>query len=209
MVLNIGDAEMSSWDIDANGLLLEDVAVNSVGGEIRLHIPAGTKALGADGTPLTELTVMAESTPPSPDEGFIILAAFDFSPDGATFTPYIRLTISYDPYSLPSGFDETKLTLAYYDEVNGVWELIPASSIDIDNHTATFYIDHFTIFAVMASIGSTTDTGSDTDILPWIIIGSTFILGLALVILVLKKLRIQSKRTVISNRNRTESNGKM
>jgi hypothetical protein len=209
MVLNIGDAEMSLWDIDANGLLLEDAAVNSAGGEIRLHIPAGTKALGADGTPLTELTVMAESTPPSPDEGFMILASFDFSPDGAIFTPRIELTISYDPYALPAGFDETKLAVAYFDEDRGEWEYITGMSIDTANHTATFSIGHFTVFAVLVPTGSTTDTGSDTDILPWIIIGSTFVLGLALVILVLKRLRIQSKRTVISNRNRTESNGKM
>jgi hypothetical protein len=208
MLLNILDNDVFTWSIDADGMLLPDIDAASSGIDIKLHIPAGTEALDADGTPLTEIILTTPDAPPSPDKGFIILAAFDFSPDGATFTPDIELTVSYDPAALPAGFDETNLAVAYFDEDRGGWEFITAVSIDTDNHTATFLIGHFTVFAVLVPTGSTTDTGSDTDVLPWIIIGSTFILGLALVILVLKRLRISSRRTVKSNRNRPGTDSK-
>jgi hypothetical protein len=156
--------------------------------------------------PLTELTAVVESAPPAPDGDHIIVAAFNFTPGGASFTPDMEMTISYDPDALPAGFDETDLEVAYFDEGSGEWKFITAVSIDTDNHTATFSIGHFTVFALLVPTGSTTDTGSDTDVLPWIIIGSTFILGLALVILVLKRLRVSSRRKAISDRNRPGAN---
>jgi hypothetical protein len=74
-----------------------------------------------------------------------ILAAFDFEPDGATFSPGIQITIAFDPSQVAAG--ET-VVIAFHNEVTGTWNFVEGT-VNLDG-TASFNIDHFTVFAVLA-----------------------------------------------------------
>ncbi len=76
--------------------------------------------------------------------------AFDYQPDGATFSPPTTITLKYGSGLVRAGFDESKLVIAYYDIATGKWEVYP-STVDTVKHTITAQISYFTQFAVYAT----------------------------------------------------------
>ncbi|MFA5375223.1 MAG: right-handed parallel beta-helix repeat-containing protein [Dehalococcoidia bacterium] len=133
------------WGITQEGVLLEDAVITSEDGSVTILIPAQTKALGPDGRPIFAITVDPIDPPPAP-EGMHILAAFSFQPSGATFSPGIQITIAFDPSEVAEG--ET-VAIAFYNEATGAWETVTGT---VANGIATFTMNHFTVFAVMAGI---------------------------------------------------------
>jgi len=130
--------------LDSSGVLQQSVSVSSADGSIGIYLPAGTRALDGDGDPLSGISVDTVDPPPAPD-GCTILAAFDFNPDGAVFDPGIQITINFDPAEVGEG---EIVTIAFYDEDADVWVFI-MGNINADG-SATFIVDHFTVFALMA-----------------------------------------------------------
>jgi cell division septation protein DedD len=142
--------ETSTGIIDNSGVLQQDVDAVSQDGRVSIHIPAGTAALAQDGNSLTQIDVHILDEYPEPPDGKIVVAAFDFEPDGATFNPAIQITITYDPATLPEGADESQLVIAFYNEAAGQWEYL-SGTVNPDTNTITFSITHFTVFAIMAA----------------------------------------------------------
>ncbi|MFA5055401.1 MAG: GLUG motif-containing protein [Dehalococcoidia bacterium] len=138
-VLGQGDR----WELSSAGFFLDDAVVSSGDGSVTVSIPANTQALGANGLPVTEITVNLIDPPPAP-EGMHILAAFSFQPSGATFSPGIEITIAFDPSEVGEG--ET-VAIAFFNEATQSWEIVEGT---VSGGTATFTIDHFTVFAVLA-----------------------------------------------------------
>lgn len=132
-------------------------------GQAVLTIGAGTTALTATGGPLQSISVteVCFGLPPAPAGAYIIGCAYDYKPDGATFNPPITLTIKYDLGLLPSGFDESKLVIAFYNTATSTWTVYP-STVDTVNHTVSAQISHFTMFAVFAPAPAVTPTPTKT-----------------------------------------------
>jgi hypothetical protein len=143
----------STHTIDSNGVLQNDVDAASPDGKISIHIAGGTTALGQDGNPLSLLNIITVSTYPAPPDGRTVIAAFDFQPNGATFNPAIQITITYDPATLPSGTDESQLVIAFYNAATGQWQYV-SGTVNPAANTITFLINHFTVFGIMSSSGS-------------------------------------------------------
>jgi len=133
-----------------DGVLLEDVNAISTDGNVTVHITEGTKVLGPDSEPLDEIGVAPVDPPPTPPEGYHVIAAFDFEPDDATFDPQINVTIAYDPEALADGVDESNLVIALRNETTGEWIFVDGV-VDPDTNTVTYSIGHFTIFAILAA----------------------------------------------------------
>lgn len=155
-VLNVlGNGQ--SFEISSDGYFMQDASVPSQDGSVTVSIPAMTQALGPNGLPVTQITVNTVDPPPAPD-GMHILAAFSFQPGGATFSsPGVQITITFDPSQVAEG--ET-VAIAFFNEATQSWETVEGT---VSGGTATFSIDHFTVFAVMAgTIDESTDDAEPT-----------------------------------------------
>ena len=142
-----------SSSISGNGTVTQNITYSVLDGQAVLNIALGTKALTGTGGALQTLSVseVCFSIPPAAAGAKIIGCAYDYTPNGATFSPAATLTLKYDP-GLPSlvGVDQSKLMLAYYDTTASRWVGIP-SAADTVQHTVTAQVGHLSLFAVYST----------------------------------------------------------
>ena len=167
-----------SWEISGSAVLLHDISLTSANDAITVHMTGGTVALDSNSQPLGEIGITTTNSYPAPDNYRHILAAFDFSPSGATFNPGIQTTLKYDPETIPSGIKESQLVIAFYDEVARGWQYI-SGAVNPYLHTITFTTSHFTTFTIQ------TPAVIPQPIATWVIVVSAcgaalLILGLSL-----------------------------
>ncbi|HUW45848.1 MAG TPA: CARDB domain-containing protein, partial [Dehalococcoidia bacterium] len=96
-----------------------------------------------------------EEIPPVP-ENTVALVAFNITPPGAGFDKDIFLTLGLDELQLPE--NALNVTMAYYDDVNGVWVFLESEAggpNGVAELTLSAPINHFSIFGVLAELGST------------------------------------------------------
>jgi len=189
---------ITSFDIGEDSVLAGVVIASSSDGRVTLTFAEGTQVLSPDGNPPAELTVETILDPPDAPDGYYVIEAFDFGPDGATFSPPIEIAIRYDPDALPEGVDEANLVIAYYDEAAGEWVFVTGVVHPAAN-TVTFSAGHFTTFAILGACEAaptptpqltptpTTTPGLGTD--SWIGMGLCFIglFGLAVGLIIRRR----------------------
>src|SRR5271157_4600293 len=138
-----------SSEVDSQGIFTQPVTAISSDGLVSLSIPSGTVGLTANGTPLTQISILPDTTLPAPTSGADIIGlTYDFEPSGATFNPAIYMKFTYNPANIPSGGDETSLIMAFYSTSTGQWVTVPAV-VDPVTHTITAQVSHFTLYSVM------------------------------------------------------------
>jgi len=136
--------------VDSQGRLKTSVQVTSADGKISLSLEEGTIVLDKDGKPLQFIqTIIDPNPPPPPEDAHIVGAVYDLRPQGATFDPPLKLTLSYDPEELPRGVRESKVYIAPYDEGTG-WGGWYYKNVDTERHRVATRIDHFARYAVLA-----------------------------------------------------------
>ena len=139
--------ETSKWSISYGGRLLNAVNIASNDGKIAIYIPRNTRCLDEKGKGLKELAIEVEEEVPEPSEDYLISGkAYRFSPGGATFDPYLKLTLAYEEEDMPEGLTEDDLYIAY---CNTDWVLCD-SIIDIERNRISADVTHFSLFAIMA-----------------------------------------------------------
>lgn len=142
-----GTIDLSGF-INVYGIFTASVIAESEDGLCYLTIEVGTKGLTIGKSPLSRITIVEVEEPTTlPEDAYIIGLAYDLGPDGATFSPAISLTINYDPASLPEGYTELDLYIAYWDGSN--W-LALTTTVDAEANTAYCQVSHFTTFAIIA-----------------------------------------------------------
>jgi len=136
--------------VDSQGRLKTSVEVASNDGTISLFLDKDAILLGKEGKPLQLIQATVDlNPPPPPEEAYIIGAVYELRPQGATFDPPLKLTLSYDPNELPGGVKESEVYIAPYDESTG-WGRWYYKLVDTERHTVTTQIDHFARYAVLA-----------------------------------------------------------
>jgi len=139
--------------LDSQGVSQTAGQIATTDGNLSFNVAAGTQMLDAQGQPLTEILVsIPTSVPPPPPQGSIV-AFYDFSPAGATFTPPMTLTLKYDPATLLSGVSPDALYIAYWD--GSQWQKL-TSTVDTATDTVTALVPHFTDFGVIGQVVTTT-----------------------------------------------------
>lgn len=139
--------EIFRWRLASSGRLLETVDITSEDGKVNIFIAKGTYCLDEKGDRLRKLIVTVQEEAPEIPEGYFLLSnTYDLSPDGATFDPYLRLTLAYEEEDIPEEIREENLYIAYYSH-----EWLPLDSIvDAEENKVSADVTHFTIFAIMA-----------------------------------------------------------
>jgi hypothetical protein len=136
--------------IDSDGIVGEDFEVTSRDGCVVIRLSEGTEARDSSGYRLRYIDVTPVEPLPDPPEGHYVLAAFDFEPDGATFSQALEATLCFDPVDIPDGMSAENIVIAVLDEETGEWSFI-GGTVDTENNTITFDLNHFTIYGVLAA----------------------------------------------------------
>ena len=150
-----------SCTIDGDGIVGEDFEVTSRDGCVAIRLSQGTEALDASGYRLLYIDVNPVEPLPEPPEGHYVLAAFEFKPDGAAFSPAMGATLCFDPADIPEGMSPDNIVIAVLDADTGEWSFI-GGTVDTDNNTITFDISHFSVYGVLAAPAMPTATPSAT-----------------------------------------------
>jgi len=154
----------------SSGTVLKSIIVNAndnIGG---LLVPIGVKALDADGKPLGEISLSplaGDAVPAVPSGSVFRFAgyAYEASPDGATFSPGITLSLSI-PEDVWNSLDLTnqQCVMKWYNKETGLWEDVPTTVIP-GTRTVEIRVTHFSIYALFTEPVTTptpTETASTT-----------------------------------------------
>ena len=134
--------------VDSQGKLESSTLAASADSEISLSIDSGTTILDSDKKPLQTIKAVTDPNPPPIPEGTdYISPVYDFRPQGASFNPPLKLTLSYDPAQIPQGLKENDVYIACYED--GRWETIRYKQVDTKRHTVNTQIEHFSKYAVL------------------------------------------------------------
>jgi hypothetical protein len=148
-ITGVGSINVGSI-VNAVGTFSQSATVTSSEGLATVSIPRGTTGT-VNGLSLSTITVTQQTAPPSPSAKFKLLGtAYDFGPNGATFNPPISLAFGYNPANIPAGIAENSLGVAFYDSAAGQWVALPGSVVYDEGYTITVQVSHFTYFAVVA-----------------------------------------------------------
>jgi hypothetical protein len=142
---------IAAYPITPDGTLLADVKIASPDNALVLEIPAGSQILNDDGTPASQVQIIAAERAAVP-AGYQMISAYNLLPAGITFSQEATLTANYAPEMMP---EDSMVAMAFYDEAAGKWVGLELSgrvaSIEIPN-AVTSHIDSAGSFAVFAEI---------------------------------------------------------
>jgi len=139
--------QSGSFTINASGVLGSATTLSSPDGKVQLSFNANT-AINIQGQ---SLTITKETSPPSLPADTSLIAAYNFSPDNATFEPPLTLTLKYDLAALPTGVAESGLFIAYWD--GSKWSAV-SSNVDTQTKIMMVQISHFSTFAILGMAGN-------------------------------------------------------
>ena len=138
--------------VDSQGKLSAYFESSSNDGEISLSINGDTTLLDKKGEPLSFIEATIDSNPlPPPENAQIVGAIYDLRPQGATFNPPLKFTLSYDPADLPLNAKESDVYIASYIEGAG-WGKSYYKMLDTETHRVTTYINQSAKFAVLVPV---------------------------------------------------------
>ena len=141
-----------SGSISGNGTVTQNIVYSVLSGQAVLNIAQGTRALTGTGGALQTLSVseVCWGIPPAAAGAYIIGCAYDYTPNGATFSPAATMTLKYDSGQVPPGVDESKFVIAYYDTTASRWVGIP-SAADTVHHIVTAQVGHLSLFTIYST----------------------------------------------------------
>ena len=150
----------------SSGTVLKSIIVNANDNIGSVLVPIGTKALDADGKPLGGVSIspLTESNVPAVPSGSVFRFAgyaYEASPDGATFSPGITLSLSI-PEDVWNSLDLTnqQCVMKWYNKETGLWEDVPTTVIP-GTRTVEIRVTHFSIYALFTE-PVTTPTPTET-----------------------------------------------
>ena len=146
----------------ASGKFIKDIYITSKDNNVSLDIAKDTVGL-IHGDSLYTICIDKMLDPPDvPQDTLLIGSIYDISPDDATFSPGITMTIAFDPDSIPEGTSTENLVIAMWDEDTGEWEDLEGSSVDLADNTVSALVSHFTAFAILSHKVSATPASFTT-----------------------------------------------
>lgn len=110
------------------------------GGNVTLTFPPGAVS--------QRVTINVDAATASPSHpGLVGGTVYHFQPDGIQFAQAVLLSIKYDPTKVAAGVEEPSLRL--YEAVDGTWDEIVESSVDITERTVSASINNFSNYGIV------------------------------------------------------------
>ncbi len=108
-----------------------------------------------------QITITKLDGAPNRPANTLLIEAYSFQPDNASFSPAATLTIKYDASALPANVKETNLYLALLE--NSKWTAI-STTVDTKSKTLTSKISHFSTYAVLGKVTAAAPATSNTTV---------------------------------------------
>jgi thioredoxin 1 len=149
LTITLPGTDSSTIFVNEQGRILENTRISSSNGNIGLTIDKGTTLLDENGKPLQSLKVIIDPLIPVPPENAEIVGVIvDMQPQKAIAQPWLKLTLTYDPSSLPQGLIENDLWI--YGNTGNTWNLISYRQIDTEANRITTTISTFERYSILA-----------------------------------------------------------
>jgi hypothetical protein len=133
--------------VDSQGKVKTSAQATSADGTVGLSIDKDTIILDEDGKPIQLIQATIDPNPPPlPEDATKVGPVYDLTPNGATFNPPIKLTLTYEPKELPEGLSENDVYIACYED--GKWEMLRYKQVDTGSHRIATQLDHFAKYGV-------------------------------------------------------------
>jgi uncharacterized repeat protein (TIGR02543 family) len=133
---------------NSNGLFNIEGQAKSEDGKVNLVFAKNVLAQTYDNTQLKSIKIVAVDSPKDAPPGNLFVGlTYDLTPEGATFSPAIPLTIYYDPANL-TGIDVNSLTIVVFNPTTSSWESLQSIINKVDG-SITVYIEHFSIYSIV------------------------------------------------------------
>ena len=145
------------------GKSLKKNQITSSDGNITLTIDQGIALLNNGKQPLQSINAMIDTAIPLPPENAQIIGdVVDIQPADGAINPAIKLTLKYDPSTLPQGANENDLGIYNYTGSN--WELVRYKNIDTKASQITTIISRFGEYSTLLPLkpAETTSPGTQT-----------------------------------------------
>lgn len=143
--------EITKELISRDGRLLNSLEAPSPYHTHLLQMEKGTRTTDDEDQVVTLIVIRkAEEIPELPYNTVVVGDAYDFKPSGIMFDKPVRLTLGYDVNQLPENV--TSVALAYHTAGSGWITLKTESGVVAELGEITAPIEHFTTFAVLASL---------------------------------------------------------
>jgi peptide/nickel transport system substrate-binding protein len=124
-------------------------SVKSEDGKINIDIAKGVLAQTKDAIALKSIKIVPFDNPANPPSNSkFVGSVYEFTPEGATFSPAITFTIFYDPSTIPEDIDLNTLTVMVFNTATSSWESLP-STLNKANSSVSASIAHFSIYALV------------------------------------------------------------
>ena len=140
--------------LDSRGFVEKTISISTPDKKVRLNISQGTKLLDSYGRPLVAFNIHSMSLL-SPPPGYTVIMAVSFEPEGGSSVPPLDTTFTYDPDSLPQYIVEKDLFISRWD--GSIWSNKLESTYNLENHSISFKLEHFSIYAVLGKKVVTTE----------------------------------------------------
>lgn len=136
-------AHGQSWAGDEALVKPGGAALSFRGGAITALFPSGTFS--------KETKLVCFPNPLAPDSPFLLPgSAFTFAQAAMRFKKPVRMTVSYDPSSLPAGVSEADVRL--YQVIGQKWELV-GGTVDLAQHSVTVNLRKGGTFDLLSTTG--------------------------------------------------------
>ena len=133
--------------INAQGVVVSAGIVSTADKQASLTIPAGAKLTSSTGAALNTFTCSTVASVPTAPASNIVVAAYDFGPDGAKFSPSITLTLNFNAANLPKGVSPADLQIGFWD--GSKWVILEGSSVNTATGQISAPVTHFTNYAII------------------------------------------------------------
>jgi hypothetical protein len=131
----------------------------------RLQIPAGTKMSNVNGNPLMGINYFVPDILPQIPENKTIIEAFNFGPNGATFSNKATLTLKYDPADFPRDVTYDDLSVVCWNGSD--WQEMDDLKFKPEENTVTVSLIHAGLVAII---------GPQPDLSPKFMISNFYVL---------------------------------
>jgi GDSL-like Lipase/Acylhydrolase./Bacterial Ig-like domain (group 1)./Bacterial Ig-like domain (group 2). len=115
-------------------------SVSVLAGSVTVAVPAGAVSSARS------FSVKPAANPPAARR-LMPGTAYEFGPTGAQFSTPVTVSIKYDPAGLLPDSPESGLQL--YEAVNGSWQVVPGSTVDLATKTVSGAVSHFSSYGIL------------------------------------------------------------
>ncbi len=134
---------------NSDGLFNLAAIVKSEDGKASLSIAKGVLARTKEDSALKSIKIVPIDSPAAAPAGNNMIGlAYEITPEGATFTPTVALTLLYDATKLPNNTDLDGLVVMVYNTATSTWDPLKSVVNKTDGSVSTD-IGHFSVYAIM------------------------------------------------------------